>query len=271
MTAALRFSTTFLCLWSASGFAQAPGNSARVLFIGNSLTYTHDLPAMVATLARAAGKPMQVESVALPDFGLEEHWQQGDARTAIARGGWTFVVLQQGPSALPESRRILIDYVKRFDKEIKASGAKTALYMVWPSQQRRGDFSGVSQSYRAAASEVGAIVMPVGDAWREAWAKDPKLALYGPDGFHPSPMGTYLAALVIYRQLTGTAPPALPVFGATVDEAAVLQRAAERAVTPRAAEREPLAAPEAARAHAKSLIRFRIAARRSPAARHQPG
>jgi len=77
---------------------------------------------------------------------------------------------------------------------------------------------------------VGAIVMAVGDAWREAWAKDSGLALYGPDGFHPSPMGTYLAALVIYRQLTGTAPPILPVFGATVDQAALLQQAAERAI-----------------------------------------
>ena len=226
----LRRLVVLLSLMSVAAGGQAPSSPTRVLFVGNSLTYANDLPAMVATLARAAGRPTQVESVALPDFGLEEHWQQGDARKAIARGGWTYVVLQQGPSALPESRRILIDYVKRFDKEIKASGAKTALYMVWPSQQRRGDFSGVSQSYRAAATEIAAIVMPVGDAWREAWAKDSKLALYGPDGFHPSQMGTYLAALVIYRQLTGTAPPVLPAFGTTADQAALLHQAAERAV-----------------------------------------
>lgn len=230
MSAHLLCLLLLLLLTSVAGTGQAPAPPARVLFVGNSLTYANDLPAMVATLARTAGKPMHIESVALPDFGLEEHWQQGDARKAIARGGWTFVVLQQGPSALPESRRILIDYVRRFDKEIKASGAKTALYMVWPSQQRRGDFSGVSQSYQAASSEVGATLMPVGDAWREAWAADSKLALYGPDGFHPSPMGTYLAALVIYRQLTGTAPPVLPVFGTTADQAALLQQAAERAI-----------------------------------------
>ena len=233
MTTAIRFAAAVLCLLSEPGFAQPPATPARVLFVGNSLTYANDLPAMVATLARAAGKPMQVDSVALPDFGLEEHWQQGDARKAIARGGWTYVVLQQGPSALPASRRILIDYVKRFDKEIKATGAKTALYMVWPSRQRRGDFSAVSQSYKAAASEVNATLMPAGDAWREAWAADSTLALYGPDGFHPSPMGTYLAALVIYRQLTEVAPPALPVFGATAEQAALLQRAAERAISSR--------------------------------------
>ena len=145
VTTALRFAVAVLSLRPVPGFAQAP-TPARVLFVGNSLTYANDLPGMVTTLAKAAGRPIHAESVALPDFGLEEHWQQGDARKAIARGGWTFVVLQQGPSALPESRRMLIDYVKRFDQEIKAMGAKTALYMVWPSQQRRGDFSGVSQS-----------------------------------------------------------------------------------------------------------------------------
>ena len=228
MSAHLLCLLLLLLLTSVAGTGQAPGQSARVLFIGNSLTYANDLPGMVATLAKAAGRPIHVESVALPDFGLAEHWHQGDARRAIARGEWTYVVLQQGPSALPESRRTLIDYVKRFHNEIKASGAKTGLYMVWPSQQRRGDFSGVSRSYRAAASEVGATLMPVGDAWREAWAADSRLALYGPDGFHPSQMGTYLAALVIYRQLTGTAPPVLPVFGATADQAALLQQAAER-------------------------------------------
>ena len=31
----------------------------------------------------------------------------------------------------------------------------------------------------------------------------PALPLYGPDGFHPSPTGTFLAALEIYERLAG--------------------------------------------------------------------
>ncbi|HVX88834.1 MAG TPA: hypothetical protein VG940_07910, partial [Gemmatimonadales bacterium] len=42
--------------------------------------------------------------------------------------------------------------------------------------------------------------------WINAWAKDPDLALYGPDNFHPSPLGTYLAALAVYSGLTGRSP-----------------------------------------------------------------
>ncbi len=135
-------------------------------------------------------------------------------------------MLQQGPSSQPESRRLLIDYTKRFDAEIKRAGARTALYMVWPSQSRRGDAEGVSQSYRAAAKAVAGTLLPVGDAWREAWAIDPNLPLYAADNFHPSGPGTYLAALVAYRHLLGVPAPATPVLGGALAHAEVLQRVA---------------------------------------------
>jgi hypothetical protein len=198
----------------------------RILFVGNSLTYANDLPATVCALARAAGQRVVCESVAKPDYSLEDHWNEHEARSAIARG-WDFVVLQQGPSALPESRRLLIAYAKRFDAEIRKAGARTALYMVWPSRTRRADFSGVSQSYAAAAKEVKGLLMPAGDAWRAAWAIDSNLPLYGPDGFHPSASGSYLAALVIYRQLFGEAAPTAPVPPDASSIANVLQRAAD--------------------------------------------
>ena len=201
---------------------------ARILFIGNSLTYANDLPSTVCALARSTGRKVVCETVAKPDFGLEEHWRDGAARRAIARG-WDVVVLQQGPSALPESRVLLIDYARRFDAEIKKTGARTAFYAVWPSRQRRGDFPAVSQSYAAAARTVDGLLLPAGDTWLAAWRADPTLPLYGDDGFHPSPMGSYLAAMVIYRQLFGPVP-ATPVFGGAFTEAALLQRAVDETV-----------------------------------------
>ena len=112
------------------------------------------------------------------------------------------------------------------DAEIKKAGGRTALYMVWPSRARRGDFAGVSQSYAAAAKDVKGLLLPAGDAWRAAWAADTALPLYGPDGFHPSPVGTYLAALVIYEQIFASPPPAGPVPAAAQPVAAVLRRVA---------------------------------------------
>lgn len=201
----------------------------RILFIGNSLTYANDLPAMVCAMARAAGKRAVCESIAKPDYGLEEHWNEKSAQREIARG-WDVVVLQQGPSALPESRALLIRYVKRFDEEIRRAGGRTALYMVWPSLARRGDFPGVSRSYTAAAAAVKGLLLPVGDAWRAAWKADSKLALYGPDGFHPSPAGSYLAALVAYQQIFGEPAPSGAVQPDAQASASVLRQAAHDAV-----------------------------------------
>ena len=53
-----------------------------------------------------------------------------------------------------------------------------------------------------------ATLLPAGPAWLAAWRRSPKLRLYGPDGFHPSVLGTTLAALVVYARLTGTSPSA---------------------------------------------------------------
>ncbi len=210
-------------------FGLQPATPERILFIGNSLTYANDLPGMVCQLARSVGRKLVCESLALPDYGLEQHWQSGQARALIASGQWDVVVLQQGPSAQPESRRILVEYTRRFDAEIKKAGARTALYMVWPSRQRRGDLEGVSQSYRAAARAVDATLLPVGDAWRAAWAADRDLPLYAADNFHPSGVGTYLAALVVYRHLLAQPAPVTPVLGGALEHAELLQRIATQA------------------------------------------
>jgi hypothetical protein len=208
----------------------------RVLFIGNSLTYTNDLPALVEALAEAAGEPRpNCKAIAAGGYSLEDHWNQGAARKAIAQGGWDVVVLQQGPSASTEGRRSLLEYARRFAQEIRRAGARPALYMVWPATSRKGDFDGVVESYRQAAEEAKGILFPAGEAWRAAWKRDPKLELYSADGLHPTPAGSYLAALTIYEQLYRRTPVGLPASlklrgGAKIEisasQAGVLQEAA---------------------------------------------
>ncbi|HVQ40631.1 MAG TPA: hypothetical protein VMS54_00420 [Vicinamibacterales bacterium] len=204
---------------------QAPPAEQRILFVGNSLTYVNDLPALVSTLAQAKGVRVRCSSVAFANYSLEDHWQRGDALREIRKGGWSLVVLQQGPSAAPESQVLLREYVKRFDKEIRAAGARTSLYMVWPSRMRMQDFDGVSRSYAAAANDVNAVLFAAGDAWRAVWARDPSLELYSPDDLHPSPLGTYVAALVIVKTAFGISPQGLPAPGIDTAKAKAVQDA----------------------------------------------
>lgn len=213
----------------ASGTNDLAGG--RVLFIGNSLTEANGLPAAVEALSRqGGGTPISTASVVFGGFSLEDHWNQGTAQRRIAERGWSIVVLQQGPSSLPDSQVNLREWTVRFDAVIRASGARTALYMVWPESNRRDAFPAVSQSYARAAEDVTGMLLPVGEAWRGAWRRDPEVPLYGPDGFHPTPTATYLAALVIYQQITGRSPVGLPPgTQMSTARALLLQEAAQEA------------------------------------------
>jgi hypothetical protein len=203
----------------------------RILFIGNSLTATNDLPAVLEAFARAQGVTVETRTVAFPDHSLEDHWRRPEARRAISEGKWDYVVLQQGPSAMQDSRRLLRTYTTRFAEEIAAAGARPALFMVWPASGRLNDFPRVIESYRAAAADVGAVLLPAGDAWRRMWDRDRTVRLYGPDGFHPSGLGTYLAALVMFQQFTGTSVVGLPSPFSSFDPLTVraLQEVADEA------------------------------------------
>jgi hypothetical protein len=207
----------------------------RVLFIGNSLTYVNNLPGTLSALALSAGDTIQVRMVAEPNFALIDHYVGGsNALGEIDSGRWNFVVLQQGPSTTPINRDSLILTAKLFEPRIRAAGATPALYMVWPTLDRFAFFDAARVSYQMAATAVNGIFLPAGRAWVTALESDPGLSLYDADGLHPSPLGTYLAALVIYERLTGhdarQLPGAAVVDGRTLatPEATVrlLQRAA---------------------------------------------
>ncbi|NNG17448.1 MAG: hypothetical protein HKM89_13295, partial [Gemmatimonadales bacterium] len=111
---------------ASSGGAQQEGTAPElcVLFIGNSLTATNDLPGIVRALLDSAGVGrVDIATVTYPNFGLQDHWSDGDARQAIDQAAWDLVVLQQGPSAT-EGRPSLLEYSERFAEEIRARGAK---------------------------------------------------------------------------------------------------------------------------------------------------
>lgn len=182
---------------------------ARVLFIGNSLTYWNDLPRLVEAMAAAKGLSISAESVARADASLEDHW--GDSiRALIRKGGFKWVVLQQGPSSLPESRANLREWTRRFAAEIREAGATPALYMVWPDRSRRRFFPQVIESYRLANEDARGVLLPAGEVWLAAWQLDSGLDLYSPDNLHPSRLGTYAAAATILSGLTGVSPEGLP-------------------------------------------------------------
>ena len=194
---------TGACQDAGAAAAQQP-TSLRVLFIGNSLTYTNDLPGTLAGVAKTAGDKIYVEMIARPNYALIDHLTNNSgAEAAIRRGGWDFVVLQQGPTTLPINRDSLVLWTRMFDSIIRPTGARPALFMVWPEGASAHGFESVRIAFQNAAKAVNGVFLPAGAAWQIALERDSALALYGPDNFHPSPLGSYLAAITIYEKLTG--------------------------------------------------------------------
>lgn len=194
----------FVSIFDSNSAAQEKSEKEmRVLFIGNSLTYVNNLPEIVAELADSAKqRKLSFKTVAYPDYSLEDHWKKREVHKLLAKEKWDYVVLQQGTSALEESRKLLIAYTKKFAEEIIRVGAKPTLYGVWATRERKQDFERAIESYRLAAKDVNGVFLPVSAAWLETWRRDPNIELYAPDGLHPSAAGSYLAALVIFSNYT---------------------------------------------------------------------
>ncbi|MFN2316861.1 MAG: hypothetical protein ABR551_07070 [Gemmatimonadales bacterium] len=174
-----------------------PDADLRMLFIGNSLTYTNDMPRMVQHLANAAARSFAYGVAAAPNYSLEDHWADGITSTIAAQRA-DIVVMQQGPSSVPANQQHLAFWAGQLEPSIRAAGGIPALYMVWPEVSRLSAFDAVRDAYFYAAEAVEGLFLPAGEAWRAAWARDPGLTTYNPDGFHPSVIGSMAAALTIF-------------------------------------------------------------------------
>ena len=173
----------------------------HILFVGNSLTYTNDLPVLVKEIGLKDGIAITYSSLLFPNYSLEDHWNDGKVQKELQKGIYDIVIAQQGPSALPESQVLLLDYTTRFANVCKQNKCKLALYMVWPSANRSFDLDNVILSYTNAANATQSLLCPAGLAWKNAWKVNSALPLYSEDGFHPSMMGSVVAAMTIYSAL----------------------------------------------------------------------
>jgi len=173
----------------------------RILFVGNSLTYTNDLPAIITKLAEKKGVKIIAEMLAYPNYALEDHWNDGIIQSLLASKNFDFVVVQQGPSSQNDGRVMLLDYGARIKAECEKFNTKLAFFMVWPAFSNFNNFDGVIKNYTDAAVATNSLLCPVGKVWKEYMTATNDYSCYGPDMFHPSQKGSEKAAEVIYGTL----------------------------------------------------------------------
>ena len=189
-------------LLAAKGEAPTP-RPLRVLFVGNSYTYVNDLPFVVAVVAAARGIEVDYGMLAEPNFALEDHMRTGAYDRKLAEG-WDYVVLQQGPSSLPQNRENLRFWSVRASASARALGTRVVLFSAWPARENLFTQMDAELSYQLAARAASGCIAPVATAWRYARAELPNLDVYSGDDLHASEAGTLLAAHVIVRAFIAT-------------------------------------------------------------------
>ena len=107
----------------------------KLLFIGNSATYVHDLPQTLCRLATEAGYPMVSVSVVKGGYELAQHadssTEHGQTVLSQIARGYDIVFLQDNGSCVTsdqksEAARLACDALHH---AIKSAGGKTYMYV----------------------------------------------------------------------------------------------------------------------------------------------
>jgi hypothetical protein len=215
----------------ASQSIAASSGALRVLFLGNSYTYYHNLPRLVEEFAAAAGgRKIETRMIAPGGASLADHLANRNTLEAIRTGRWDFVVLQEqsqlgavylvnGEPRVGNAEAFFTS-ARALAAEIHKAGATPVLFHTWPRREAPdSDRAMLDYAYTHLTREIKALRAPVGPAWMKARTELRGASLYADDGSHPSTAGSYLAAAVLYATLTGTSPVGGParISGAPVN------------------------------------------------------
>lgn len=172
----------------------------HILYVGNSLTYSNDLPALVSSVGSSKGKSIFYETLTFPNYALEDHWIEGKMQKLICEGNFDFVVVQQGPSSQSDGRVMLLDYGRRIKDICTSRGTELAFFMVWPAKSYFHTFDGVIKNHTDAAQETNSLLCAVGTEFKMLGDRG-DFRFYSADNFHPSVEGSQMAAEIIYSTL----------------------------------------------------------------------
>jgi hypothetical protein len=203
-----------LALAIGFGSSRSLAQEARVLFVGNSLTYVGNTPAIYSAIAAASGAKVNTDMIVRGGATLTERESDGSVADALASRKYTAVVLQErggdlvcafGPESCEQSRKAISSLVKIANKH----GVKAVLLGTYQANPSVSEILVEQESL--AASEAGIPYVEVSERLRALKSSSPDLAWFAEDGVHPGTALALLNATLIYKALNGSVPPEAPV------------------------------------------------------------
>ena len=209
------------------------GEPKKILMIGNSLTYTWDIPAILEKFAEETGRELEV--TAHVGGGKDLLWHSTTplksgltAPAAIAAGDFDLVILQEYSNILmkPEGRESFSKMVPQYLEAIKAKQADAMLYMAHPTRKEidQAGIQPIIDAYSAESDAHNLVCAPAALAFVRSNEKHPELALIDQQtdrkyaqnkaATHQSPFGSYLAACTLYAAIYKESPVGLKFHAA---------------------------------------------------------
>ncbi len=194
------------------------------LFVGNSLIYVGNTPAVLDAMRAENGKFVASDMIVKGGATLTQRLEDGSVARALASKRYTALVLQErggdlvcafGPSSCVESRAAIKSLASLAAKE----GAKA--YLLGSYQADPDASIAIVAAESAAAAEAGIPYIEISQKLQSLRAASPLLEWMAPDGMHPG-LGLALPnAASVYHALVGQ-PPArsalkvkAPIYGTT--------------------------------------------------------
>lgn len=211
----------------------------KLLFIGNSATYVHNVPDTLATLATAAGFPTQSIQITKGGYQLCNHadpeTDHGQSVFGLIAQGFDVVFLQDNGNCIfdDEKRRASKEACIALSKAIKESGAKTRIYVRPPYNYKAYGYTPLEQCvefdklFGEIANKIGADCSFVNRAFSYVLQKF-DINLYGEDNAHTSPEGAYLIVCIMFSSLYNTSATVLGTNGIDPEIAKTLQQVADK-------------------------------------------
>ena len=201
-----------LCACGAKAPATAP--PVRVLFVGNSLTYVGNTPAVFAALSSESSHPVASEMIVAGGATLAQRVRDGSVERALASRRYSVLVLQErggdllcafGPDSCSDSTKA----IGTLAAIAKAHGARAVLLGTYQAMPKMS--AALVQAESAAAADAGIPYAEVSETLQQLQARMPANRWLAPDGMHPGPDLALLNAIVLYRAIHHAAPATMPL------------------------------------------------------------
>ena len=192
----------------------------KILMLGNSYTYFSDMPKILQALLDENGVDAEVDSITAGGRRLVQNLDEGDALHAevVAKckeSAYDVLILQEQSHTPMSHYREFLRGVCGCVELVKP--ARTVMYATWGRKEgcdlleefgwtNQSMTEGLAAAYEAAARKVGGECAHVGKSFFEIRKAYPEIELYDPDLSHPSYAGSCVAALTVYKNLTGSLP-----------------------------------------------------------------